>query len=117
MLNHRLRVGWAAFHKHKAELCCKAFRLEDRAKLFDFVVTPVVLYGCVAWALRKRAERQLVTAWRRMLRYVFRIQRRAEVGPAGPEDWVDFVRRSAHTADNTAAKLGMENWLSTHKRR
>ena len=42
-LKNRLAAGWAAFHKHKSELCCKFYRLCDRVKLFDAVVTPVVL--------------------------------------------------------------------------
>ena len=117
-LHHRLRCGWAAFHKHNAELCCKAYRPEDRARLFDCVVTPVVLYGCALWALQKDQERQMVTTWRRMLRYVLNIHRCRAVGPdESLLDGVAYVQRSAHADNNLASKLEMESWLHAQKRR
>ena len=67
-LENRIRAGWAAFHKNKAELCSKFYCLVDRLRLFDAVVTPVVLYACSTWALKKSREKKLHTEWRRMLR-------------------------------------------------
>ena len=60
-LQHRLALGWASFHKHKAELCSPAYRLEDRVRLFDAVVTPVELYGASTWVLLKDMGRQFLT--------------------------------------------------------
>ena len=48
---NRVAAGWASFHKHKGELCNKFYRLADRAKLFDSVVTPTVLYVSAAGGL------------------------------------------------------------------
>ena len=70
-LKNRIAAGWAAFHKHTAELCSKFYRLRDRVKLFDAVVSPAVLYGSSAWALTQSMEISLKTVRRRMLRYVF----------------------------------------------
>ena len=77
---NRIAAGWAAFHKHKNELCNKFYRLSDRAKLFESVVTPAVLYGSSTWALTLDMEKQLQIARRRMLRYVFRIHRCTKSG-------------------------------------
>jgi hypothetical protein len=52
-LNNRIAAGWAAFHKHKGELCNKFYRLRDRARLFDAVVTPAVLYSARGPSLKK----------------------------------------------------------------
>ena len=52
-LSSRLSAGWAAFHKCKAELCSGAHCVKDRTRLFDVVVTSVVLYGRSVWALKK----------------------------------------------------------------
>ena len=77
-----------------------------------------MLYWCSTWALKKGDERKLLTTWRRMLRYVFRIHRRRALGSQGaPEDWIDFVRRSAHSVDALATRLGMENWQCLSRRK
>jgi len=117
-LRNRISAGWAAFHKHKAELCCKFYRLRDRVKLFDAVVTPAVLYGSSTWALTQSMEKHLKTARRRMLRYVFRIHRQR--GPAPDfelEDWVGFVRNAAQKVDKIADSMGMESWIRLHRLR
>ena len=117
-VSSRISLGWAAFHKHKGELCNRAYKLKDRARLFDAAVTPVVLYGGSTWALRKDMERNLRTAWRRMLRYVFGLHRqRAATEDESDETWVDFIKRSAHRVDELASELGMENWVLGHRRR
>ena len=89
-LDNRLAAGWAAFHKHKAELCSKYCCVADRLTLFHAVVTPVVLYGFVAWALKRTMEVKLRATWRCMLRCVFCLRRSRSAGPGGcPEPWVD----------------------------
>ena len=116
-LQNRLAAAWAAFHVHKSELCSSAYRIQDRVRLLNSVVTPVVLYGCSTWALTSSMERRLQTAWRRILRYVFRIHRRKSVGADGAaEGWVDFVRRSAHTVDAQAKLHGIEPWVQRSRR-
>ena len=70
-IESRIGAAWCSFHKHKQELCCKHYRLQDRCRLFDATVTPTLLYGCAAWALTGNLERDLKVQRRRMLRYVF----------------------------------------------
>ena len=114
-MRNRIAAGWAAFHKHKGELCSKFYRLEDRIRLFDAVITPTVLYGSATWALLQSMEKSLRTVRRRMLRYVFRIHRRKREDAL--EDWVSFVQRSAHTVDNIVSAQGMVDWVTLHRRR
>ena len=83
---NRFAAAWAAFHRHKGELCNKFYCLRDRVKLFDAVVSPVVLYACSTWTLTKRMETKLQVERRRVLRYVFRIFRRR--APNEEEEWV-----------------------------
>ena len=116
-LANRIAAGWAAFHKNKSELCSKSYKLEDRVKLFNAVVTPVVLYGAGAWALKQSMEKRLRTAWRRMLRYVFRIHRRSASSDGNEETWVEFVRASAHRVDRLAETHGLENWIHAYRRK
>ena len=115
-LENRIRAGWASFHKHKAELCTKTYCLPDRLRLFNAVVTPVVLYACSTWALKTGMERQLRTAWRRMLRYVFGIHR-LNAADGSPEPWVEFVQRAAHKVEELALKFGIESWVEQQRRR
>ena len=55
-LRNRIAAAWAAFHRHKGELCNKSYRLSDRARLFEATVTPTILYGCTTWALTNSME-------------------------------------------------------------
>ena len=70
-LRNRIAAGWCSFHKHKAELCSKHCPTNDRLRLFQAVVTPVVLYACATWALTAQLEDKLHATWRNMLRYVY----------------------------------------------
>ena len=115
---NRLAAGWASFHKHKAELCCKHYSLSDRVRLFEAVITPVVLHGCSSWTLTSSLERGLKTTWRRMLRFVFGIHRRRNISNSDSEEtWVDYVRRAAHAIEAKAVALGMEGWHHMYRRR
>ena len=71
-LDNRIAAAWGSFHEHKSELCSKHYSLKDRVKLFEAVVTPTALYGASTWTLKLDMVKQLKTAWRKMLRYVFR---------------------------------------------
>ena len=112
---NRIAAGWAAFHKHKGELCNKFYRLRDRAKLFDAVVTPAVLYGSATWSLTQCLEQQLITVRRRMLRYVFRLHRKRAGDEGTLEDWVQYVKNCAHRVDELSGWLGMTGWIRDYR--
>ena len=113
-LDNRIAAAWGSFHKHKSELCGKHYRLKDRVRLFEAVVTPTVLYGASTWTLRADMVKQLNTVWRKMLRYVFRCFCKKDVDL---EVWIEFLRESAHAVDSMAREFGLEDWNSMHKRR
>jgi hypothetical protein len=114
-LRNRIAAGWAAFNKHKAELCGKFYRLRDRLKLFDATVTPAVLYASSTWALTKTMEKQLTTTRRRMLRYVCRLFCKTAAGE--DEEWIHYMKRSAQKIDELSEHHGMHGWINTHRRR
>ena len=113
-LQNRLDAGWAAFHKHKAELCSKFYRTCDRVRLFDAVVTPVILYGAGAWALTQDMERRLQTTWRRMLRYVFCLHRKGSISEL--EDWVSYMQRTADAVDSLAVRYNLSTWVAAYRK-
>lgn len=112
---NRISAGWAAFHKHKAELCNKFYRIQDRARLFEAVVTPAVLYGSATWALTRGQEKKLTTVRRKMLRFVFQIFQHRQDGEL--QDWIDFLKQSATKVDDLCESLGMESWTHIHRLR
>jgi threonine synthase len=52
-LRNRVTAGRGALMKYKAQLCNCHFYFRDTSRLFETVVTPVVLYGTAAWTLTK----------------------------------------------------------------
>ena len=106
-LENRIAAAWAAFHKHKGEMCSKYYKVVDRIRLFEAVVTATVLYGCSAWALTSRMCETLKIARRKMLRYVFRLHWRKCEGNAG--DWVSYMRRSAKQVVELSEKVEMND--------
>ena len=112
---NRVAAGWGSFHKHKGELCNKFYRLAYRAKLFDSVVTPTVLYGSAAWGLTQGLEKKLTTVRRRMLRYVFRIHRKRAETLGELDDWMQYVKSSAHRVDELSLSLGMTGWIKAYR--
>ena len=83
--------------------------------MFDAIVSTVVLYGFVAWALTQAMEGQLHVAWRRMLRYVFCLHRKTST--SDPEDWVSYMQRTAHAVDGLAASYGLASWVAAYRKR
>ena len=92
--------------------------MKDRVRLFQAVVTPVVLYASATWALRQDVEKQLRTAWRRMLRYVFRIFRQKSTTHDGEQEtWVEYIQGAARKVHTLAQRYGVEEWTRTHRRK
>ena len=58
-LDFRIERAWKKFFAHKSELCGRDFRLRDRLKLFDSVITPTVLYGSGTWTMTQAREAKL----------------------------------------------------------
>ena len=110
-LSNRIAASWAAFHRHKGELCSKHYSVYDRLRLFNAVVTPVLLYGSSAWTLTKSMEQSLKVVWRKMLRYVFCVHRRKT------EDWVDYMQRSASVITKIASNYGVDDWVALYRRK
>ena len=51
-------------------------------------------------------------------RYVFRLHRQRVGAQADQlEDWVDFVKRTAHRVDTISENAGMEDWVRMYRRR
>ena len=113
-IDNRIACGWAAFTKHRSELCCKLYPLRDRIRLFDAVITPAVLYASSTWALTRKMELKLQVTWRRMLRYIFRIYRRKTEGVQ--EDWVEYMHRATQRIKQLSDELGMMTWVEMHRR-
>ena len=44
-LSNRLKKGWGKFFAFKAELCRKHIRIKDWFRLFNAIVSPIMLYG------------------------------------------------------------------------
>ena len=69
-LEHRLQKAWRAFFAHKKHLCNKSSAIQNRLRLFNSVVTAVMLYGCGTWTLKKDQLRRLQSEQRKMLRMI-----------------------------------------------
>ena len=75
-LDHRLEKAWNNFFAHKAQLCNRSFRLRDRLRLFESVVTSSVLYGSGCWTMTQSREQKLRITQRKMLRWIVGVGRK-----------------------------------------
>jgi hypothetical protein len=92
------------------------YMTKDRLRLFDAIVTPILLYGCGAWALTRQQESTVKSLQRKMLRYVLRIFRKT-TSAGDLEDWVDYMKRSAEVVDAQRQHHNMEEWIVLSRRK
>ena len=143
-LDFRIERAWKKFFAHKSELCGKGYRLRDRLKLFDSVVTSTVLYGSGTWTMTQAREAKLRVHQRKMLRWMIGCGRKqgnghAEVGekdeeeeepepreeedeiaaegPVGLESWIDYIRRVTGIAEECLKHAKLEDWIAGQRRR
>ena len=103
-LYNRISAAWGAFSKFKPALCSRKLPFIARLKLFEAVVAPVALYGSAFWTVTDTMRAALRTAWRQMLRMMLGARRAAD------EDWIQYVQRPTHTAEELASKIGVKDW-------
>ena len=116
-LQNRIAAGWAAFSKYRPELCGKKYSMKARARLFEAVVTPTVMYGAASWTLTVDLEKQLRTARRSMLRMMFGGRRipASEVDGVEGETWVEYVQRATHKVEDVMTRFGSQDWIALHR--
>ena len=88
----------------------KAYSFRVKAKLFNSVVTPAVLYSCASWTLTQSMEQDLITARRKMLRTMLCAHRCSD------EEWVAFIQCTTVIAEDHMRALGYETWVHSYKR-
>ena len=82
--------------------------MNQRMRLFDATVCSCVLWCCQSWALRAEEERLLRSARRAMLRRILGARRAPE------DDYIEWVQRSIHKAEDLAKKAGVRDWETAH---
>ena len=103
-LTNRLQSAWATFTKYKEVFRSRWCTFSLKMKMFDALVTPVVLYGAGSWTLTKEMETQLQTTRRRMLRDMLGARRQAG------ETWVEHIKRTTEIAEEKSKALGYDTW-------
>ena len=66
--------------------------------------------------MTRERERKLQTAQRRMLRKICDT-RRYKLSEGELEDWIAWVQRSTHAAEDAFANIGGESWIVCQRRR
>ena len=115
-LDHRIAKAWGKFHKFKTELCCKDFPLKHRMRLFMSVISPSVLYGSCCWTMTRERENKLRVAQRHMLRLVCQVRRKT-MRDGTLEEWVDWIKRATHFAEDILRQSVWESWVLSQRRR
>jgi hypothetical protein len=136
-IDNRIQQAWRKFWAHKSELCGKGYRLKDRLRLFNSVVTASVLYSCGTWTMTKERTRKLRTAQRMMLRKIVNTKRKLITDTDGSsssstssecsnaeededtilEPWVDWIKRATRVAEVQAELAGIPDWATERIRR
>ena len=115
-IKHRINRGWAAFATFRSVLCCRHYALRSRLRLFESVVTPVVLYGSGCWTMTVFRENYISTARRTMLRKIVGTSRLTDAD-GQKEPWHCWIIRATDKAEKHAADVGLTSWIEQQKTR
>ena len=77
-IKNRLKAAWAAFHKYRQELTSRDYRLCQRLRLFSIGTTPTLTYASGTWTLTLKHEKMIMTAQRKMLRFLVQTKRKCK---------------------------------------
>ena len=128
-LGNRLSSGWRKFWSLRRELTLKSCSLQRCLKLFDSCVSPCVLCGAGTWTLTEGRRRRLQTTQRKMLRIIVDTKRvldsNDKKGVSSESDdssddscqlenWIEYIKRATHTAEDSRERYGIVDWVSIH---
>ena len=144
-LENRLQKAWKTFFGHKKHLCERRISLRRRLQLFNSTVTAVMLYGCGTWTLLKDDLRRMQSEQRKMLRMMVGVSRKVLGAQTSQsdcssnstaaedyeeeeeqeeaeedrllEDWVSWIQRATHIAEEQMAKANITDWVREQRRR
>ena len=124
-IDSRIRSAWRKFSVFKKELTSRCFRLKDRLRLFNSVITPCLLYGGGCWTLTAERRHKLATTQRKMVRKIVGTRRwtwedsdASSVASSDKssqhqvENWVDYIKRATRVAEDLCSKCGVEDSVS-----
>ncbi|KAK9507146.1 hypothetical protein O3M35_007061 [Rhynocoris fuscipes] len=74
-IKRRIRLSWAAYNRHR-KLFRSGVKMETKAKLWNSVVKPVLIYGSETWCLTNQSIDKLRKTVRRMERSMLKVGRR-----------------------------------------
>jgi hypothetical protein len=106
----RLNAAWAKFHEMKPLLCKKDADMKKRFRLFEASVSKSALWCADSWTLTVKQKRHLRAVQRAMLRRM--------VGPGRKpnEEYIPWIKRTTHIAEDRAREAGVKCWLRQHLR-
>ena len=106
----RLNAAWAKFHEMKPLLCKKDANMNKRLRLFEASVSKTALWCADSWTLSVKQKRHLRAVQRAMLRRM--------VGPGRmpDEEYIPWIIRSTHIAEDRARDAKVNCWLKQHLR-
>ena len=104
----RIAASWRSFWSLKSLLLNRRTSIKSRLRLFDSTVSSCVLWCSQSWALRAEEARLLRTTRRAMLRRIVGSGRRPD------EDYIDWLQRATHKAEQLASDAGLVNWVHSH---
>lgn len=122
-IDHRLAKAWKSFFAHKGQLCNRSFRLRDRLRLFESVVTSTALYGSGCWTMTQSREIKLRTQQRKMLRWIVGAGRKQQEqqqishrDEEGEDEEEEPEPMEEHCETNANQPLELEDWVAYIRR-
>ena len=103
-IDHRLKLAWSAYHKHRRALVKRKISLKFRLRLFHAVITPVALFGLAKLPLTTSLLKQIDIVQRKMLR--------STVGwiRYDAEDWKVTMQRMNGRVDRATRLIRLMPW-------
>lgn len=95
-LQSRMAKAWAKFGVFRSELTDRAIPMHLRARLFDAVITPTILYGNETWTMKRQRQLSLRAVQRRMMRRLIHAHRSYD----RYDSYVDWIKEESQSGTN-----------------
>ena len=105
-IKSRIAKAWAKYGVFRQELNDQHVPVKLRMKLFEAVISPTILYGCEAWAMKQKSQLKLRSTQRKMMRLLTRAHKTYD----NYDNYADWIKDATAAAEAVRTQHSVKSW-------